>query len=222
VMSLARTSFAKDPMLAVATVSVLSRPRFLCRFTATSLACEEMMRRANNRNPNSMSARKVQQKKVEDVRAAAEIASKKKHSPARKHFGASSIFPLAFVSGRACWFGGSGPADTGPADTGPPDSDPGDIDSTATGSADIDPADTGQANAASSGTDTSDTGSADSGPADTDPAGTDPSDIFLADFCSADVDPACTDPADDSPTESDPAGTDTADTGSADSGRGPS
>ncbi len=165
-------------MLAVATVSVLSRPHFLFHFTATSLACEEMMRRANNINPNCKSARKVQQKKVEDVRAAAEIASKKKHSPARKHFCASSIFPLAFVSGQACWFGGSGQADSGPADTGPPDSDPDDIDLTATGSADIDPADTGQANAASSGTDTSDTGSADSGPVDTDPAGTDPSDIF--------------------------------------------
>jgi len=85
VMSLARTSFAKDPMLAVATVSVLNRPRFLCRFTATSLACEEMMRRANNRNPNSKSARKVQQKKVEDVRAAAEIRnSEQKEAQSRK------------------------------------------------------------------------------------------------------------------------------------------
>ncbi len=35
--------------------------------------------------------------KVEDVRAAVEIANKKKHSPARKYFGASSIFLLAFV-----------------------------------------------------------------------------------------------------------------------------
>jgi hypothetical protein len=43
-------------------VSVLSRPRFLCRFTATGLTCEGIKKRANNRHPNSKSGRNVQQK----------------------------------------------------------------------------------------------------------------------------------------------------------------
>ena len=65
-------------MLSFATVSVLcvlSRPFVLCCFTATTgLTCEGSKERANKGHPNSMSGRKVQQKMVEDVRAAAEIA----------------------------------------------------------------------------------------------------------------------------------------------------
>jgi hypothetical protein len=78
-------------MLSFATVSVLSRTRFLCRFTATGLACEGNKKRANNGQPNSSSGRKVQQKMV-DGRGAAEKVSKQKHSPAREQLVASSIF----------------------------------------------------------------------------------------------------------------------------------
>ena len=88
-------------MLSFATLSVLSRTRFLCRFTATGLACEGIKKRANNGHTNSISGRKVQQKMV-DGRAAAEIASKQKHSPARDHFDASSMFLVPnLVPGRA-------------------------------------------------------------------------------------------------------------------------
>jgi hypothetical protein len=70
-------------MLSFATLSVLSRTRFLCRFTATGLACEGIKKRAINGHPNNRSGRKVQQKMVEDGGAAAEKASKQKHSPTR-------------------------------------------------------------------------------------------------------------------------------------------
>jgi hypothetical protein len=91
---------------------------------------------------------------LEDARAAAEIASKQTHRPARKHLDvASSIFSPDLVSGRDCWFSGS---DKGLADT----------DSIATGLSDIDPADTGQADSDPSCTDTA---SAGSNPADTYP-----------------------------------------------------
>ena len=84
-------------------VSVLSRPRFLCRFTATGLTCEGIKKRANNGHPNSKSGRNVQQKMVEDVRSTAEIASRQKHSPAREQLVvASSMIPPDLVSGRAC------------------------------------------------------------------------------------------------------------------------
>ena len=113
---------------------------------------------------------------VEDVRAAAEIASKQKHSPAREHLDvASSMFPPDLVSGRACWFGDSGPAESNlkPTETGLSDIDTADKGLTDSGSddtgpADIDSADAGLAETDSSGTDTADTGSADSGPTDTD------------------------------------------------------
>ncbi len=138
-----------EPSDAVApALSVLSRPRFLCSFTVTGLACEEMKRQANNGHPYSKSARKVQQKMMEDVRAAAEIASKQKHSPAREHLDVvSSIFPPNFVSGmgrRACWFGDSGPADSGHADADPTDIDTvaNPVDSADAGPAETDMADT--------------------------------------------------------------------------------
>jgi hypothetical protein len=70
------------PMLALTAVSGFSRARFRCRFTATGLVCEGIKRRANNGHTNSKSGKKLQQNMVEDVRAAAEIASEKKHSPA--------------------------------------------------------------------------------------------------------------------------------------------
>ena len=79
------------PMLSFATAYFLCRPRFLCRFTATGLACEGIKKRANNGHPNSRKDRKVQQKMVEHGGAAAEIASKQKHSPAREHVVASSM-----------------------------------------------------------------------------------------------------------------------------------
>jgi hypothetical protein len=88
-------------MLSFTTAAILSRPRFLCRFTATGLACEGIKKRANNGNPNSSSGRKERQKMV-DGGAAAEIASKQKHSPARQLVVASSIFLSPdLVSGRA-------------------------------------------------------------------------------------------------------------------------
>ena len=64
-------------MLSFATVSVLS---FLCCFTATGLACEGIMSRANNGHPNSISGRKAQQKMVKDGRAAADNESTE-HKP---------------------------------------------------------------------------------------------------------------------------------------------
>ena len=95
-----RASLTKVPMLAFTAVSVLSRPRFLCCFTATGLACGEIKKRENNVHPNSSSGRKERQKKV-DGRAAAEIASKQKHSPAKEQLVASSIFSsLDLFSGR--------------------------------------------------------------------------------------------------------------------------
>jgi hypothetical protein len=78
-------------MLSFATLSVLSRTRFLCRFTATGLACEGIKKRAINRHPNNRSGRKVQQKMVEDEGAAAEKASKQKHSPTREASVTTSI-----------------------------------------------------------------------------------------------------------------------------------
>jgi hypothetical protein len=78
-------------MLSFATASVLSRTRFLCRFTATGLACEGIKKRANNGHPNNISGRRVQQKMVEDEGKAAEKASKQKHSPTREPSVASSI-----------------------------------------------------------------------------------------------------------------------------------
>jgi hypothetical protein len=88
-------------MLSFATVSVLSRTRFLCRFTATGLACEGIKKRANNGHPYSRSGSEAQQKTVEDGRAEAEIASKQRHSPAKEHLVASSIVSPDLVSGRA-------------------------------------------------------------------------------------------------------------------------
>jgi len=88
-------------MLSFATVSVLSRTRFLCRFTATGLACEGIKKRANNGHPHSRSGSEAQQKTVEDGRAEAEIASKQRHSPAKEHLVASSIVSPVLVAGRA-------------------------------------------------------------------------------------------------------------------------
>jgi hypothetical protein len=105
-------------------VSGLSRARVLCRFMTTGLACEGIKRRANNGHPNSTSGRKVQQKIVVYVRAAAEIASKHKHSPERELLNvASKIVPPDLVLGRACWSSDSGPADSDPAETSLPDTD---------------------------------------------------------------------------------------------------
>ncbi len=72
-------------------VSVLSRQCFLRHFTVTGLACGGNEKRENNVHPNSSSGRKEQQKKV-DGRAAAEIASKQKHCPAKEQLIASSRF----------------------------------------------------------------------------------------------------------------------------------
>jgi hypothetical protein len=88
-------------MRSFTTVSVLSRTRFLCRFTATGLACEGIKKRANNGYPYSRSGSEAQQKTVEDGRAEAEIASKQRHSPAKEHLVASSIVSPDLVSGRA-------------------------------------------------------------------------------------------------------------------------
>jgi hypothetical protein len=67
------------------------------------LVCEGNKKRADNEHPSSKSGKKVQQKIVEDVRVAAEIASKQKHSPAREQLlVASSMLSPDFVSGRAC------------------------------------------------------------------------------------------------------------------------
>jgi hypothetical protein len=88
-------------MLSFTTAAVLSRARFLCRFTATGLACcEGIKKRANNGNPNSSSGRKERQKMV-DGGAAAEIASKQKHSPARQLVASSIFLSPDLVSGRA-------------------------------------------------------------------------------------------------------------------------
>jgi hypothetical protein len=65
------------------------------------LTCEGIKKRANNGHPNSRSGIKVQQKTVEDGRAAAEIASKQKHSPTKEDLLASSIVSPELVSGRA-------------------------------------------------------------------------------------------------------------------------
>ena len=54
-------------------------------------------------------------RKMVDGRAAAEIASKQKHSPAREHLVASSIVSADLVSGDS---EGTGPVDTGPARSG--------------------------------------------------------------------------------------------------------
>ncbi len=87
-------------MLAFTAVSVLSRTRFLRRFTATGLACGGIKKRENNVHQNSSSDRKERQKKV-DGRAAAEIASKQKKSPAKEQLVASSMFSsLDLFSGR--------------------------------------------------------------------------------------------------------------------------
>ena len=89
-------------MLSFTTAAVLSRARFLCRFTATGLACcEGIKKRANNGYPYSRSGSEAQQKTVEDGRAEAEIASKQRHSPAKEHLVASSIVSPDLVSGRA-------------------------------------------------------------------------------------------------------------------------
>ena len=88
-------------MLSFATVSVLSRTRVLCRFTATGLACEGIKKRAKNGHPCSRSGSEAQQKTVEDGKAEAEIASKQRHSPAKEHLVASSIVSPDLVSGRA-------------------------------------------------------------------------------------------------------------------------
>jgi hypothetical protein len=78
-------------MLSFATLTVLSRTRILCRFTATGLACKEIKTRAIEGHPNIRSGRKVRQKMVEDGGAAAEKASKQKHIPTREPSIASSI-----------------------------------------------------------------------------------------------------------------------------------
>jgi hypothetical protein len=61
-----------------------SPTRFLCRLNATGLTCEGIKKRTNHGHPNSKSGRNVQQKMAEDIRLAAEIASKQKDSPARE------------------------------------------------------------------------------------------------------------------------------------------
>ncbi len=95
-----RASLTKVPMLAFTAVSVLSRPRFLCCFTATGLACGGIKKRENNVHLNSSSGGKERQKKV-DGRVAADIASKQKHSPAKEQLVASSMFSsLDLFSGR--------------------------------------------------------------------------------------------------------------------------
>ncbi len=81
-------------MLAVATVSVSSS--WLRAWLVKKCRGEQITDIQIARVPE-----RYCRKQEEDVRAPAEIASKKKHSPARKHVGASSIFLLAFVSGLA-------------------------------------------------------------------------------------------------------------------------
>ena len=67
------------------------------------MVCEGNKKRADNDHPSGKSGKKVQQKIVEDVRVAAEIASKQKHSPAREQLlVASSMLSPDFVSGRVC------------------------------------------------------------------------------------------------------------------------
>jgi hypothetical protein len=153
---------------------------------------------------------------VDDVRAAAGIASKQKRSPAREHLDVvSSMFPPD-VSGRACWFGDSGPADSNlkPTETGLSDNDTADKGLTDTGSDDPGPADTDAADAGLAETDPSGTDTADTGSADTEPADTNRPDILPADLGLANIDSACTDPADSDPgqTDNDPTDTDPADT----------
>jgi hypothetical protein len=75
-MSCAKPSINDAPRLSFVTVSVLSRPRLLYRFMAMGLVCEGIKKRADHGHPNSKSDKKVQQKIVENVRVAVEIASK--------------------------------------------------------------------------------------------------------------------------------------------------
>jgi hypothetical protein len=72
---------------------------------------------------------------VEDGIAAAKIASKQKHSPAREDFVASWLILVRLTLSRLILFR-TVPADTVPADTGSADTVPAD-----TGSADYGPAD---------------------------------------------------------------------------------